>query len=114
MKKGNKNYELDYHARTGKLIGYEWEELLKPKNSNNGYIGVEKAKQIALQKVPGATVVKAKFDRDDGKAVYEIELIKDIYEYDIEIDAVTGKILDFEQDTRDDYGYDDDYYDYDD
>ena len=114
MKKGNKNYELDYHARTGKLIGYEWEELLKPKNSNNGYIGVVKAKQIALQKVPGATVVKAKFDRDDGKSVYEIELIKDIYEYDIEIDAVTGKILDFEQDTRDDYGYDDDYYDYDD
>lgn len=103
MKKGNKKYELDFHARTGKLIGYEWEETLKPKNSNNGYIGVEKAKQIALKEVPGATVVKAEFDRDDGKAVYEIELVKDIYEYDIEIDAATGEILEFEQDSMDDY-----------
>lgn len=97
MKKGNRRYELDYHARTGKLIGYEWEEALTPKNSNNGYIGVEQAKQIALKKVPGATVVKAEFDKDDGVPVYEIELIKDIYEYEIEIHAISGEILKYEQ-----------------
>ena len=77
MKKGNKKYELEYHARTRELIGYEWKEEIKPKQSNNNYIGAEKAKQIALSKVPGATVIKVEFDRDDGVPLYEVEMIKD-------------------------------------
>lgn len=106
MKKGSTRYELEYHARTRKLIGYEWKKSVTPKQGNNSYIGVERAKEIALSKVPGATVVKVEFDKDDGVPVYEVELIKDEYEYDIEIHAVTGKILDFDQDIRDDiYDY---------
>lgn len=103
MQKGKRKYELDYHARTGKLIEFEWKETLKPKTNNNGYIGVDKARQIALSKVPGATITKVEFDRDDGVPVYEVELFKDMYEYDIEIHAITGQILDFDQDYRDDY-----------
>lgn len=101
MKKGNKKYELEYHARTRELIGYEWKEEIKPKQSNNNYIGAEKAKQIALSKVPGATVIKVEFDRDDGVPLYEVEMIKDEFEYDLEIHAITGEILDFDQDYRD-------------
>ncbi|MCI9175959.1 MAG: hypothetical protein HFH49_13660 [Lachnospiraceae bacterium] len=100
MQKGSKKYELEYHARTGKLIGYQWKLNLKKKPGNSGYIGVEKAKQIALAEVPGAAVVKAEFDGDDdGVPVYEVELVKDDMEYEFKIHAKTGKILEREQDS---------------
>ena len=60
----------------------------------NNYIGVEKAKSIALRDagVSGVTFVKAKLDYDDGVRVYDVEFYKDNVEYDYEIDAVTGQI----------------------
>lgn len=97
MQKDNKKYELEYHARTCKLLEYEWELKVKTNNSNK-YIGVAKAKKIALKEVPGGTVVKVEFDKDDGVPIYEVEIIKDYYEYDIEIHAKTGKILDIDID----------------
>ncbi len=105
MKKGTTKYELDYHAKTRELLSYGWEKRITSKAGNNNYIGVEEAKKIALSKVPGATVIKVEFDRDDGVPVYEVELVKDEYEYDIEIHAVTGKVLDFDQDFREDIYY---------
>lgn len=98
MKKGNKKYELKFHARTGKLLEYDW-ELTAKKNQSTAYIGAEKAKQIALKETGGGHVTKVVFDMDDGVPVYEVEIIKDAYEYDIEIHAKTGKILDFEMDS---------------
>lgn len=99
MQKGSKKYELEYHARTGKLIGYQWKLTLKTKPGHSGYIGVERAKQIALAEVPGATVTKAEFDNDDGVPVYEVELIKDTWEYEFKIHANTGEILERDQDS---------------
>ena len=60
----------------------------------NNYIGVEKAKSIALKDagVSGATFVKAKLDSEDGVKVYDVEFYKANVEYDYEIDAVTGQI----------------------
>ena len=60
----------------------------------NNYIGVEKAKSIALRDagVSGVTFVKAKLDYDDGVRVYDVEFYKGNVEYDYEIDAVTGRI----------------------
>ena len=61
----------------------------------NNYIGVEKAKSIALKDagVSGATFVKAKLETEDGVKVYDVEFYKANVEYDYEIDAITGKIL---------------------
>ena len=94
MKKGGKKYELEFHARTGKLLEYDWEFTSSAKDEKN-YIGLEKARKAALEKSKGGTVIKAKFDRDDGVPVYEVEIVKDEYEYDIKIHAKTGKIIDF-------------------
>ena len=60
----------------------------------NNYIGVEKAKSIALKDagVSGATFVKAKLETEDGVKVYDVEFYKANVEYDYEIDAITGKI----------------------
>lgn len=59
------------------------------------YIGVEKAKSIALKDagISNATFVKAKLDTEDGVKVYDVEFYKNNVEYSYEIDAKTGKIV---------------------
>ncbi|MCI8814222.1 MAG: hypothetical protein HFH60_11145 [Lachnospiraceae bacterium] len=98
-KKG-KRYTLKYHGKTGKLLEYEWELTTTGGDSqeNARYIGIAKAKKIALSKAPKAMVIKAKFDRDDGIPVYEVELIRGVMEYEIKIHAKTGKILEIDRD----------------
>lgn len=101
MTKGRKAYTLKYHARTGALLSYDWEFTSSKDSSASNYIGLKKAKQIALDNVPGAAVVKAEFDTDDGVPVYEIELIKGRYEYEFKIHAKTGAVLEQEKDWND-------------
>lgn len=97
MQKSSKKYELKFHARTGKLLEYEWE--LTRKTNNKDYIGENKAKQIALNEVGGGEVVKVEFDMDDGVPVYEVEIVEDDMEYDVKIHAVTGTILEIDVDS---------------
>lgn len=99
MTAGNKLYTLKYHARTGALTECKW-EIAVPASSGSD-IGLEKAKQTALNEVPGASVYKAEADTDDGVRVYEIELVKGDYEYEFKIDAGTGKIIEQDRDRRD-------------
>ncbi len=78
--------------------------LLSACGNNNGNVKIseEKAKEIALEKVPGATVQdvrKFKKDRDDGKYVYEGEILYNKMEYDFEIDAENGEIISWEQES---------------
>lgn len=101
MKVGGKSYTLKFHARTGALIEYKWKVKATASSSSNegkGYIGLSKAMSIAKNAVPGAAIIKAEFDMDDGVPVYEIEMIKGKYEYELKIHAETGKILEKEKD----------------
>lgn len=50
-----------------------------------------------LKKVPGSKIVKFKLDNDKTPE-YEGELRKGKYEYEISVNAITGKIKDFEED----------------
>ena len=70
-------------------------------------IGEEKARQIVLNKIPGATIMSFKRDTDDGRTVYEGEARLDNVEYDFEINAADGSILKWEEDRYDDYDDDD-------
>lgn len=107
--KDDMEYEFEIDALTGGFVKWEQERREGYSSNNNNassgnYIGIERAKEIALEKVPGATVVEIELDiDDDGRdpAKYEGELRKDGYEYEFEIDASSGKILKWEQD-RDD------------
>ena len=71
--------------------------------ASDKYIGLEKAKQIALDdaqvSVKDAVFRKAKIDYENGKAIYEIEFIKGSTEYEYEIDAESGTIIDSEKET---------------
>ena len=104
LKKGKKNYKLEYDAFNGKLISYQWKlkNNTKTEDAKDKFIGIEKAKSIAKQKVPsGAVFEKVELDEEDGRYVYEIEMRKGRMEYEIVIDAKTGKILEFESDYDD-------------
>ena len=100
MKKGNKRYELSFNAHSGKVVEYAW-KITASKKAKTTYIGLAKAKSIASKKVPGAQFVKVEFDKDDGVAVYEVEMRKGRMEYEMKIHAKTGKILDYEADLDD-------------
>lgn len=84
-------------------------ELPKKKTAAGDYIGVERAKQIALDdagfsenEVIFSTAKFEKDDDDDDEAPeYEIEFFKDNVEYEYDIDALTGKILDFSSEIDD-------------
>lgn len=102
MKKGQKKYTLDYDAFSGKLVSYKWKLIVKKNSSSNKFIGTSKAKAIAKKKVPaGAVFEKVKLDKEHGRYVYEIEMRKGQMEYEMTIDATTGKILEFEKDYDD-------------
>lgn len=68
-------------------------------------IGEEKARSIALGKAKnsGAVIIYIKLDREDGRKVYEGEMTDDGYEYEFEIDAYTGTVIDWDVDKRDSY-----------
>ena len=68
---------------------------------DDDYIGEEKAKEIMQKEAPGAEFINFELDEDDGRAEYDGELVKDNTEYDITVDAVTGEILESEQEKYD-------------
>ncbi len=67
-----------------------------PAGSTN-YIGIDKAKSIALNRAgvsaSNASFTKAHLDSDDGTQIYEIEFITQDMEYECEINAYTGEVL---------------------
>ncbi len=70
--------------------------------SESGYIGKEKAQQIALTdaNVSNPEMTKVEMDYDDGVMVYEVEFYKNNVEYDYEINATTGAIVKKEKDSE--------------
>lgn len=73
--------------------------------SSAAYIAMDAAIDIALGHAglasSEATVTKSKLDYDDGRMIYEVEFKNGGAEYEYEIDAVTGTVLDFEADIKD-------------
>lgn len=62
-------------------------------------ISRDEAVRIAISQTgPSARVTEVELDNDDGRIIYEVELEGGPYEYELEIDATTGNILDFEKD----------------
>ncbi len=70
----------------------------------NQYIGRNRAQQIALEHAnfteEDVRFVHSRLEFDDGIWLYDVEFRKDQAEYDYEIDAVTGEILQFDQDAE--------------
>ena len=65
--------------------------------SRGAYIGEERAKEIAFLdsnvNTTNVTIKKVELDFDDGKMIYEVDFYSNGMEYEYEIDAKTGEIL---------------------
>ena len=114
--KGNVKYEYDINAMTGAVYSKSSESTAVPSTeaqtaavnatvaptaenrSNNNYIGLERAKAIALGNAglsaASVTFTEAKPDFDDGVPNYDLDFYTATHEYDYEIDAQTGAIMD--------------------
>ena len=101
------DYEIDALSGAIRSSDRDCDDFDLPSSGAGGagseaVITADRAKQIALDRAPaGVTVVKCKLDRDDGRLVYEIELRGNSVEYECDVNAVTGVILDWEVDYDD-------------
>lgn len=101
--KGNIEYDFEIDPKTGAVLksDYDVENYTIP-GSSVAKISLEKAKETALKQAgvdaAKAKFVKAELDIENGVLLYDIEFYVDNVEYDFEIDAKTGKVLDFDKD----------------
>ena len=128
---GRTVYDVDFHANgyeysyeisavDGSVLKYEREKdddrqasvpsaepvvNSSPTPSASSYISADEAKAAALAhagvKAADAYGWECEFDKDDGRAVYEIDFKAGNYEFSYEIDAVSGAVLDFEKELDD-------------
>lgn len=123
---GNTEYEYEIEEDTGAIYSKSKETLAdsQKKETQAGQenaeqtgqaadnavsnISEEKAKSIAVGHAgfseADVRFTKAKLDQEDGDEVYEIEFHKDGMEYDYEINAATGDIIEYSSDKDDDAG----------
>ena len=121
--KGNVKYEYDINATTGAVYSKSSESTAvssteaaaqpseaetvaanatvaptAENRSNNNYIGLERAKAIVLGdaglSAASVTFTEAKQDFDDSVPNYDLDFYTATHEYDYEIDAQTGAIMD--------------------
>ena len=67
--------------------------------TSDAAVSLEEATRIALDKVPGATEqdIRINLDYDDGRQKYEGDIIYEQMEYDFEIDANTGEVIEWSE-----------------
>ncbi len=115
---GNQEYEYEINATTGEILSAELPRANSAQaetegtadaasggDASAGTISLEQAKSIALNHA-GLTASqvrfkKAELEREDGAQLYEIEFMTGDLEYEYEIRASDGTILDWDRDDND-------------
>ena len=101
------DYEID--ARSGRIISTDvehWDDDDRDDRNRTANANVavsrDEAVKTVLGKVSGAAEqdVRIELDCDDGRYKYEGDIIYNGIEYDFEIDADSGRILEWEEDRR--------------
>ncbi len=104
------SYDFTISAKDGSVLSRDIETIGGGQNSQQGSnaqqttpsstagndIGIDAARETALGQVQGATadnIVSAHPSHDDGRYVYDIEIVYNEMKYDFEIDASNGNIL---------------------
>ena len=105
---GDYKYTYEIDANDSTVLKCEKKKLntVKKSTSTSKYIGIKSAKSIALKhaklKNSKVTFTKAKLTTDYGVKIYDIEFNTEDTEYDYEINAKTGKIIEFSSEPLDD------------
>lgn len=100
---GNTEYDFEIDAATGDIREFSTESHLYGfLGGESQTVNEEQAKQIALAqagfKPEYVRFTKCHLDMDDGRKEYEIEFIANGMKYEYNIDAATGRIVEFDID----------------
>ena len=107
---GEKEYDYEIAVSDGRILKKEVEPADPSKPSDpqpdvSGYIGIDEAKAIALRKVSldesQVTFKKTKLDTEYLNPHYDIDFNSGGYEYEFEINAKTGAIIEFDRELED-------------
>ena len=98
----DKEYDYDIDAITGDIISYDYdiEGFTHPSlEIRDSYIGETKAEQIALSHAQltrdEVKYIKNELDEEHGRWKYEVQFKNANNEYEYEINAYTGEIIDY-------------------
>ena len=118
--KDGKEYDYEIDAYSGDIISYDFDmesKVVQPNNNSaapdtsgtsnqknvTAKVSLEKAKSIALGKAglseKDVTFTESSFEYDDGYEVYQIDFVSGDMEYEMEIDANTGDILEYDSES---------------
>lgn len=101
---GNREYDYDINAATGEIRSHDSEiddDYVSSTEAAGAAISEDEARATVVARVSGASAsdVRLYLERDDGRLVYEGELIYNGTEYEFQIDATTGDVLDWESES---------------
>ncbi|HIZ78239.1 MAG TPA: PepSY domain-containing protein, partial [Candidatus Lachnoclostridium stercorigallinarum] len=96
-------YSCDISASDGSVISYDYDARgnAPTVNTEAGMLSEEQIRAAVLERVPGASAdsIRLELDEDDSRLIYEGELFYDNTEYEFQIDAYSGAVLEWESDS---------------
>lgn len=104
----DKEYDYKITADDGRIISYDQDAEYSSNGpvgvggvdaTSDGHISYERAMELALERVPGATeqnVREFEADNDGGRLRYEGSIYYQGYEYDFEIDGYSGVFIEWD------------------
>lgn len=100
LRSSTQEIDVEINAITGEIIEWEVETYESTsQDSTSTMITRERAIAIAREKIGSTPVLEEiELDDDDNQMIYELEFEENGKEYEFEIDAYTGQILEFEID----------------
>ncbi len=100
---GGTEYDYTIDRSTGQILKKDFDMESYFDGANGEIISREEAMELALARVEGASEenIRIQLDRDDGRQIYEGEILYGQTEYEFEIDASTGDFIEWSMDYRD-------------
>ncbi|MGL4799944.1 MAG: PepSY domain-containing protein [Cellulosilyticaceae bacterium] len=84
---------------------HETEKPVEPEKPDENKLLTKEEIIAIINKMPQykkVTIIDIELDKEDGRYIYEVEGVDGKFEYDFEVDAKTGKILDVDKEKLDD------------
>jgi uncharacterized membrane protein YkoI len=111
IQQSNRDVDVWIDAYTGKSLGVRVDRDDDDDDRDNlpgNLIGAGKASAIAVKHAKGGTAVEVDLDQDDGRWVYDVEVKTANGSSDVEVHAISGKVIKAEYEKYDDHDDDDD------
>ncbi len=96
-------YEIQVDAKNGQIISVDQTPIFRDNLSANdaqrvaSAISLQRVREIAQERSPNAMIVDMDRDVDSDRVVYNVEMMANNSEIDMQIDGMTGRILSYDE-----------------